>query len=246
MARKFGFSWSWKRASGLSGLKQRISRNIGIPLTKGGRQRKVGRLLGGFGLLLLLPFFGRRATSPQSDGTDPGTDAGSGGCGCCGCSLVLLVLAVGGMVLSIPSGQWEAKVPNVPPTISPTTKDASPNLTDPPSGTTLAKPNEQTVRQEPEKTVPQLTDPPLGPGATPAKPHEETVSRQEPEKRISQFREFRSADGGFSVSARYIGIEDNDMTVMLRREDNGKLIRVPMDRLSEADQDWIAKKRKSK
>ncbi len=49
MGRKFGFSWSWRRASGLSALKGRISRKIGVPLTKSGRERKLGRLLlGGF------------------------------------------------------------------------------------------------------------------------------------------------------------------------------------------------------
>jgi hypothetical protein len=44
--RKFGFSFSWKRALGLSSAKGKISRAIGIPLTKSGRQRKAGRLLG--------------------------------------------------------------------------------------------------------------------------------------------------------------------------------------------------------
>ncbi len=62
MARKFGLSWSWKRASGLSGLKNKISRKIGIPLTKGGRQRKIGRLLGTFGLGLLFASRGKRQT----------------------------------------------------------------------------------------------------------------------------------------------------------------------------------------
>ena len=37
-----GLSWSWKRAVGLSGLKTKVSRKIGVPLTKGGLQRKVG------------------------------------------------------------------------------------------------------------------------------------------------------------------------------------------------------------
>lgn len=46
MARKFGFSFSWKRALGLSAAKGKISRAIGIPLTQSGRQRKAGRLLG--------------------------------------------------------------------------------------------------------------------------------------------------------------------------------------------------------
>jgi hypothetical protein len=44
--RKYGFSFSWKRALGVSTLKQRISRQIGIPLTQSGRQRAVGRALG--------------------------------------------------------------------------------------------------------------------------------------------------------------------------------------------------------
>jgi hypothetical protein len=48
MGRKYGFSFSWKRAVGISGFKNRISRKIGIPLTRSGRQRKVGRALGCF------------------------------------------------------------------------------------------------------------------------------------------------------------------------------------------------------
>ena len=46
MGRKYGFSFSWKRATGISAAKGRISRKIGIPLTRSGRQRKVGRMLG--------------------------------------------------------------------------------------------------------------------------------------------------------------------------------------------------------
>jgi len=46
VGRKFGFSFSWKRALGISAAKGKISRRIGIPLTRQGRQRKVGRALG--------------------------------------------------------------------------------------------------------------------------------------------------------------------------------------------------------
>jgi hypothetical protein len=35
--------FSWKRAIGLSAAKARLSRRIGIPLTKSGRQRKIGK-----------------------------------------------------------------------------------------------------------------------------------------------------------------------------------------------------------
>jgi hypothetical protein len=41
---KGGFSW--KRALGISQAKARISRKIGIPLTRSGRQRKIGAALG--------------------------------------------------------------------------------------------------------------------------------------------------------------------------------------------------------
>lgn len=44
--RKYGFSFSWKRATGISAAKARISRKIGIPLSRSGRQRKIGRMIG--------------------------------------------------------------------------------------------------------------------------------------------------------------------------------------------------------
>ena len=47
---KGGFSW--KRAVGVTRAKTRISRKTGIPLTKSGRQRKVGRAVTGGGCLI--------------------------------------------------------------------------------------------------------------------------------------------------------------------------------------------------
>lgn len=38
-----GFSFSWKRALGITKVKQQISRNTGIPMTKDGVERKIGR-----------------------------------------------------------------------------------------------------------------------------------------------------------------------------------------------------------
>lgn len=38
--------FSWKRFSGVSGAKSRLSRAIGVPLTKSGRQRKIGAAIG--------------------------------------------------------------------------------------------------------------------------------------------------------------------------------------------------------
>ncbi len=39
-----GLSFSWKRAIGISALRQNISRKTGIPTTKGGVERKIGRM----------------------------------------------------------------------------------------------------------------------------------------------------------------------------------------------------------
>jgi hypothetical protein len=41
-----GLSFSWKRAAGISAAKRRLSRTIGIPLTRSGRERKIARATG--------------------------------------------------------------------------------------------------------------------------------------------------------------------------------------------------------
>ncbi|MBO5698602.1 MAG: hypothetical protein J6R79_01165 [Bacteroidaceae bacterium] len=37
-----GVNFSWKRALGITKVKQQISKKTGIPLTKGGLERKIG------------------------------------------------------------------------------------------------------------------------------------------------------------------------------------------------------------
>ena len=41
-----GLSFSWKRALGVTKAKRKISKATGIPTTKAGRQRKLGKLFG--------------------------------------------------------------------------------------------------------------------------------------------------------------------------------------------------------
>ncbi|MCC5049011.1 hypothetical protein [Xanthomonas campestris] len=41
-----GLSFSWKRATGISSAKSKLSRQLGVPLSKSGRQRKVGKAMG--------------------------------------------------------------------------------------------------------------------------------------------------------------------------------------------------------
>jgi len=45
--------FSWRRFVGISAAKGRLSRKIGIPLTRSGRQRKFGAALGCMTLLLI-------------------------------------------------------------------------------------------------------------------------------------------------------------------------------------------------
>lgn len=51
---KYGFSFSWKRALGITSAKQKFARETGIPTSKAGLERKLGKsvldLL--FGLLI--------------------------------------------------------------------------------------------------------------------------------------------------------------------------------------------------
>ena len=42
---KFGFSFSLKRLLGISGFKNSVAKKTGIPTTKGGMERKIGRKL---------------------------------------------------------------------------------------------------------------------------------------------------------------------------------------------------------
>ena len=40
-----GFSFSWKRFLGITGMKQSIAIKTGIPTTKGGMERKIGSFI---------------------------------------------------------------------------------------------------------------------------------------------------------------------------------------------------------
>lgn len=43
--KNFGFSFSWKRALGITAAKQSFARKTGIPTSKSGVERKIGSLL---------------------------------------------------------------------------------------------------------------------------------------------------------------------------------------------------------
>jgi hypothetical protein len=41
---KVGFSFSWKRLTGISGFRSSIAQKTGVPTTRGGVERKIGRI----------------------------------------------------------------------------------------------------------------------------------------------------------------------------------------------------------
>lgn len=53
--------FSWKRFLGITALKSKISKKTGIPLTKSGRQRKIGAFIE----KLFLSFFGVEGKSEK-------------------------------------------------------------------------------------------------------------------------------------------------------------------------------------
>ena len=121
MGKKFGFSWSWKRASGLSSVKQKIARATGVPTTRGGRQRKMGRLLGGF----FWPWgAARRQAAPQPDADEQETSSGISSLiiGCLAVVGLLLVGTAGMVVLSVAAVLWRPgpTPPSPPPIAAPT------------------------------------------------------------------------------------------------------------------------------
>lgn len=48
--------FSWKRALGITRMKSSISRATGVPLTRSGRERKIGRMITGGGCALPVLF----------------------------------------------------------------------------------------------------------------------------------------------------------------------------------------------
>ncbi len=86
MGRKFGFSFSAKRALGISSAKGKLSRSIGIPLTRQGRQRKVGRSMGCcfiFVISSLIVLCLSLASTSQARSGCCSHHGGVCGCGCC-------------------------------------------------------------------------------------------------------------------------------------------------------------------
>jgi hypothetical protein len=42
---KYGISFSWKRALGITSAKRNLAKRIGVPITKNGMEKKLGSLI---------------------------------------------------------------------------------------------------------------------------------------------------------------------------------------------------------
>ncbi len=115
-----GFSFSWRRALGISAAKARISRATGIPLSASGREQKIGRMMMGSGRGFLPLLIGG------------GRSRRSGTLGCIGGVLKLAVLA--GLVY-VGLIAYRSCGNSAKPTSRPTTKNASDTATSQPEPT---------------------------------------------------------------------------------------------------------------
>lgn len=112
---KGGFSW--KRFTGISAAKSHISRTIGVPLTRSGRQQKIGRMVtgqsGGLLILFMLPFI---IISRVLGWFIGGRRSKSGSLG--GLLLILVLLIVAGVSVNKLNPAEQVPPPNSKPLIS--------------------------------------------------------------------------------------------------------------------------------
>lgn len=84
-------------------------------------------------------------------------------------------------------------------------------------------------------------EPPEPPAPAPAAEPTATAAADEPKPESKPedkgFRQWQDASGKFSVSARFVSLRDN--VVSLRRQDNDKVITIPVEKLCDADKQWL-------
>lgn len=222
---KFGFSkWSWKRAIGVTAAKRKFAKATGIPTTKSGRQRKVGRLLGVFALPFLLVFRGKRAkavtSSPRHEGASAsGCLAVSALCGVGGIGIVGVCFVIG--VVTSQHQPKQVKSPTKPIIVTKPAAEPIPVVFD-------------SVTQESQERVEAAPDP------TPETPEIVTPPQQQAEttQRFAKndSRRWTSRDGKFATDAELLWKAGD--TVTLKKSD-GSQIRVSLDRLSDEDNEFV-------
>lgn len=103
-------------------------------------------------------------------------------------------------------------------------------------------PIQPAAAEEPPAVEMEDTQPPQAVAEDPPPAQEPIIPSQLPDSDDS--RVFTTADGKFSVRAKYIEFQANGGIVVLTRSDNGKEIKVKMSTLSTIDQGWIREENK--
>lgn len=266
--RKFGFSWSWKRATGLSSAKGKLSRAIGIPLTRSGRERKIGRVVGilGLGLLGLTRGSGQAAQPTVSGGQQTCGDCGhvwtprggklysprcpncgksftnitiqNTGSGCGGCIAVCVVF---GVMFAVCAGVLSLSRKTGP----------QPQPTTQPSPQTRAEAKSPSAKNNALEPTPKPLDEVPLQSKSENKPEPVATRKQDPPRPTEQkppepahttsgreLRTWHDSSGSFSSTARLKSVANGK--VHLVKEDGSEII-VPMERLSDDDKTYIRK-----
>lgn len=214
-----GFSFSWKRASGLTSLSQKIARTTGVPTTKEGRRRKFGP----FGIFALLGLFRAAHNSQPSPRPASSADVMTSCLGCLVGGGLLSVLAVamsGGFIVLMGSIQKSNESQR---------SKASAVSTHQKEEVERVSASVETRAPAPAQLAPVLEPAPE------AKP--ESKSPKAIPAKLRPVRKWTSADGQFTVEAEFISFGAGK--VKLRRVDNGKELTLDEEVISAPDMAWI-------
>lgn len=216
--------FSWKRALGVTKVKQKVARATGVPTTKQGRKRKAQRLV--FGWL----FGGTSRRSSSSDGRQ------AQGCGC-GTVLTLLVVlpltgfaamcVCPGIVSMLVDGDQVAQV------------DDEPAIRDSIDDGGLAGQEVPPAAVTGENGEPAATDGNEVVEEPPEIETEQPARVESPPVTDGGWREWVDASGAFRIRAKFRSYGSG--LVKLERED-GSVIGVPIGRLCEDDREFIRSK----
>jgi hypothetical protein len=211
-----GFSFSWKRAIGLTSARQRFARKTGIPTTRQGWRRK----LGFFGLAAFASLLMPRRRASRAVAEEP---AGSPGATIVGMLLALALVMGGGFLCILFCG-------GILFTIAASSAPVAPLA----PAITVAPAVPSTDNQQSEKDSQQSQEP-IAPAAE-APSQMPVASEPVAELPQSKRRLWHSIDQRFSTEAEFAGAIGNQ--VRLRRAD-GDVITVGKEHLSIEDQQWI-------
>lgn len=151
--------------------------------------------------------------------------SGGGGCGCVGCiSTVVIGLVLSVVVLVLLIALSSTSVQHTPIHV----KSNNPAA---PTSATPAEPRRSPLAAQEIKSTQHSEEAPKSNAEQPV-PHQ-----QQDRASLEEFRLFRDDSGTYEVLARFVNVRDGQATLIRK---DGRIIRVPLERLSEDDRHWVA------